>query len=162
MCRNTTVNPLNKLLSFSLDVLCLLPTFYAMFSLYCARHKGLHLFFCLCLEQQLFITDLPGNVSQIQTEIVFTSGSANKLTAGILNAVACRVSADLDGSNCLQLLSDCQNHLFLRLMVNFQGNAIVDKKVDFSKAQMVVRHLTAICFFENPAQLRQVAWQTDV
>jgi len=133
-----------------------------MFSLYCARHKGLHLFFCLCLEQQLFITDLPGNVSQIQTEIVFTSGSANKLTAGILNAVACRVSADLDGSNCLQLLSDCQNHLFLRLMVNFQGNAIVDKKVDFSKAQMVVRHLTAICFFENPAQLRQVAWQTDV
>lgn len=115
------------------------------------------------MEQQLFITDLPGNVSQIQREIVLTSGSANKLTASILNTVACRVSADLDGSNCLQLLSDCQNHLFLPLMVTFQGNAIVDKKVDFSKAQMVVKHLAAICFFENPAQvLRQVAWQTDV
>lgn len=48
-------------------------------------------------------------------------------------------------------------------MVNFQGNVIVDKKADFSKAQMAVRHLAAICAFENPAQLpRQVAWQTDV
>lgn len=115
------------------------------------------------MEQQLFITALPGNISEIETEIVLTSGSANKLTDGVLNAVACRVNADLDGSNCLQLLSDCQNHLFLPLMVNFQGNVTADKEVDFSKAQMVVRHLTAICFFENLAQLfRQVAWQTDV
>lgn len=115
------------------------------------------------MEWQLYITDLPGNVSQIQTEIVLTSGSANKLTARILNAMACRVSADLDGSNCLQLLRDCQNHLFLPLVVNFRGNVTLDKKVDFSKAQMVVRHLGAICCFENPAQLlRQVAWQTDV
>lgn len=82
---------------------------------------------------------------------MLSSGSANKLTAGILNAVACRVSEDLAGSNCLQLLSDCQNHSFLPLMVNFQGNVTVDKKVDFSKAQMVVRHLTAICSFENSA-----------
>ena len=56
------------------------------------------------------------------------------MTAGILNAMACRVIADLDGSNCLQLLSNCQNHLFLPLMVNLGGNITVDKKVDFSKA----------------------------
>lgn len=119
MCKNTTVFVFSSWGSLAfVDFLC------HVFPFLCKTQRSPPLFFKkkpLCLEWQLCISDLPGNVSQIQAEIVLISGSANRLTARILNALACRVSTDLDVSNCQQLLGDCQNHLFLPLMVNFRG-----------------------------------------